>query len=354
MASTLAIELTDALGVVVTRMQIGPLLLDDLAAVEAAVIAQQDRRKRCDPRLPELARPELRCQLARLVKSSEPVVVARTTDEVVGLAVPDLQVYGSDSDMLTYWPSRKGESRDLVLSCPNEMVSEVADALLQTLDRFWVSCRATGAGLVWPARDIDLSVELACSGFKLDAQLAFRHMNDFLAGSGPQLQKLQTRHIIPSDTAAVVDIFMQVIDAHIPASPFARHTESAKPAFRTRLEAVLSHQYYPTEAEAFILVGELDHNVVAMADCWISSVSPTLTPILPSGRYGYINSFGVSSGLRRGGIGRKFEAAVHQEFSRRNVIGTYLWFSEYNASARNFWPSLGYKPIWTSYQRRTG
>jgi hypothetical protein len=56
--------------------------------------------------------------------------------------------------------------------------------------------------------------------------------------------------------------------------------------------------------------------------------------------------------LRRSGIGKDLEAAVDDELRHGDTLGTYLWFSAYYASASNFWPSLGYEPIWTSYQRR--
>jgi GNAT superfamily N-acetyltransferase len=333
----------------VAGVDVGPLRPADLSAVEEALLLQQDRRLRYDPRLPKLTTNEMHCQLCHLLESPAPIVVAKSVDRVVGLAVPRLQVYGRSSDMLTYWPSRKGESAELVVGCRQDAANGVAKVLLSALEDYWAAWRTTGAGLVWPTRDIDLSQEFSRYGFRLDAQLAFRNARD-RRGDGPQTHELLTRHAARSDTDAVVDIYLQVIEAHIPHSPFARHTEGAEPSFRARLEAILSTD--GNDDDSFVLVGQLDGRVVAAADCQVSIVNPSLSPILPPGRYGYINSFGVSSKLRRGGIGSEFEAAVHQEFCRRNVLGTYLWFSEYNVSARQFWPRLGYQPIWTSYQQR--
>ena len=317
----------------------------------AALLAQQSRRRiAIDPRLPRSCQRDCLDELPAGCNPRD-VLIARTNQHLMGVAFPRVTYNSPESDKLTYWPSRLGES-PLLAVCGNsdEDIRITVAALLDELDKKWRCEDATGACVMWPTNDADIESVLCTRGFSIDAYVALRTFQE------PKMRRssfpgMLCRRAGVHDLDSVVEIYMEVIDAHIPASPFAKFDPAAEKNFRHRFTRSLEANANGGDCE-FVLVAEFDDRIVAIAECKYVLVSEAPDSILPAGLYGYINSFGVSSRLRRNGIGKAFEADVASFFKSTGAIGVYLWFSYYNDSASHFWPRHGYLPIWTSYQRR--
>lgn len=323
----------------------------NLALLDNALKTQLGRNGELDPRLP-CPDQHLKAYQRMQADAHGTVLLAIEGKRVVGIAAPDVTVYPPGSDFPTYYPMRKGTLKALILGgATADECRCILATLLKGADYYWADEEATGAEVIWPNRDFSIRTELEKIGFALDGYLAFSRHVASESRMVPSLPGLQIRHANVSDQEVVVRLYLEIIEAHVICSPFARTIPAAEPRFRERLGAILKNENHDYSS-SFILVAELDGVVVAMAECWTTIVAPDQNFPVPIGRYGYVNSFGVSSSTRRSGIGHVLESAVRSEFNRHGLNSSYLWYSSYNASARNFWPGVGYDAVWVSYQRR--
>ena len=74
--------------------------------------------------------------------------------------------------------------------------------------------------------------------------------------------------------------------------------------------------------------------------------------MLPPGRYAYLNSVGVRADARGRGLGRALAAAAAA--AHGELDGSTLWFALYNPISSRVWPHLGWRPLWTLWERRAG
>ena len=317
----------------------------------AGLFREQYSRQSClHPQLPS-PQQQLAAQIESCLAPEHPIYLAMEEGRILGLAIPEVIAYPDGSDMPTYYPFRKGRSKALVL-CGRDVHEShnTLSALIQAMDLYWENNSATGAEIIWPTDDFSIDGTLKKHHFGIDGFLAFRELKARkpVSSSDPCVC---IRHARKRDEASIVDLYMEVIDVHVAHSPFARHIPAAEPRFRERLRAILGDGE-ASDRTSFVLVAEVKREVVAMAECWISTVSPHQDFPFKPGRYGYVNSLGVRGKVRRGGIGKILDAAVTAEFSAQNLNGSYLWYSARNPSARRFWPCVGYRPVWVAYQRR--
>lgn len=318
-----------------------------------AIERQQLRQQEVDNRLPCQPRDKLMARVKELLSSDASMQAVAQNGELVGFAGGDVHSYG-EADDVTYWPDRMGVARELVvLGCDEGNEGDILELLLGNLTHVWRSRGATGSSIVWPSHDIEIASTLSLFGFSLDAFFAFR--GEPAAWNNPQGGShgngVRLRSILPQDEDAVVSLFWEVIDSHIPNSPFARVVPAAEDRFRERIHRSLEGGDVTNEVP-FILVALCEHRVLAMAECFVVEGGLIGDQKLPVGRYGYINSFGVSRDARNRGLGSILEAGVNARFDALSVNGCCLWYSSYNRSARQFWTKLGYDPLWTSYQCR--
>ena len=317
------------------------------------IVSQQQRWRQIDPRLPQIPTSELSSFLKQGYESCKhfPVVVGPAAGPHC-MALPGLRSLNAQSDELVYFQRLTGTAIQASFRSTSPYVlDQVLGTLLARLEETWKADGATAAIFNWPTRDGDVKDLFRREGYALDSHLAVR---SGVSHSEPGCRSdwtVITRRAMPSDEAAILDLHRQVIQAHIPNAPFARLHPTAIPAMRNRLRRIWEGGTVE-EGASLVIIAELDDQVVAMAECQIRSIAAELGALLQPGRYLLINSFGVSQAVRRRGIGNILERAVTATCENLSVDGSYLIFSPYNPSANSFWPSVGYEPIWTLYQKR--
>jgi ribosomal protein S18 acetylase RimI-like enzyme len=168
----------------------------------------------------------------------------------------------------------------------------------------------------------------------------------------PKPVSLVLRDALPSDVDRAYDLSLQVIDAHIPASPFARRASGLRKGFEERFIAATSETdggFRPGTAP-FFLVAELDGQIAGLAECQMINADRSLDPVYPPTTVGYIESLGIEVELRTRGLGSALANHAHTALRDRGAVQSYLLVSHYNLGARAFWRKLGYTPVWGLYQ----
>lgn len=89
--------------------------------------------------------------------------------------------------------------------------------------------------------------------------------------------------------------------------------------------------------------------VVGMVESNLQDVAED-GPRLPPGRWGYLNSVGVTAGHRGGGVGTALVRRALADLEAAGATGHQLWFSAYNPASTAFWTGHGFRPLWTRYQ----
>jgi GNAT superfamily N-acetyltransferase len=317
------------------------------------IVSQQRRWSRIDSRLPQIPTSELPSFLKQGYESCKhPPVVVGPAASPDCMAFPGFRSLDPESDELVYFQRLTGTAIQASFrSTSPRVLDRVIGTLLARLEETWKAGGATAAIFNWPSRDGDVHDLFHREGYTLDSHIAVRSGVSHREPSCGSDGTVTTRRAISSDEAAILDLHRQVIQAHIPNAPFARLHPAAIPAMRDRLRRMWAGETVE-EGASLVIVAELDDRVVAMAECQIRSISAEPGALLQPGRYLLINSFGVSQAVRRRGIGNILERAVTETCANLSVDGSYLIFSPYNPSANSFWPSVGYEPIWTLYQKR--
>lgn len=317
------------------------------------IVNQQRRWRQIDPRLPQIPNSELSSFLKQGYESCKhlPIVVGPAASPDC-MAFPGFRNLDPQSDELVYFQRLTGIAiQTSFRSTSPHVLDQFLGTLLARLEETWKAGGATAAIINWPTRDGDVQDLFRREGYTLDSHLAVRYGASHLEPSYRSDWTVITRRAMPSDEAAILDLQRQVIQAHIPNAPFARLHPAAIPAMRDRLRKIWTGETIE-EGASLVIVAELHDQVVAMAECQIRSIAAEPGALLQPGRYVLISSFGVSQAVRQRGIGKILERAVTATCANLSVDSSYLIFSPYNPSANSFWPSVGYEPIWTLYQKR--
>jgi ribosomal protein S18 acetylase RimI-like enzyme len=314
---------------------------------------QQLRWSHSDMRLPSFTTAQIHelVKSARELSRNNPIVIG-SPDEPYCMAFPGRQLLPSDSEGLVYFEELSGVAQ---LTAFREIPGEIIHfrELVSALEAAWSAAGIDAALFYWPTRDGDMGDHFISAGYMLDSYMAVHMgpMPDWEIGNALKLREFTVRSARPKDEASILEIHRQVVQAHIPNAPFAREVPTSTFGIRERLRKFWAKEP-GSDMVPLILVVEAAGHVVAMADCWIHPVAPRLENPLRPGKYAYINSFGVASGLRRSGIGKILASRLSTELGNYDLDGSYLIYSPYNESARSFWPSIGYEPMWTLYQKR--
>jgi GNAT superfamily N-acetyltransferase len=204
--------------------------------------------------------------------------------------------------------------------------------------------RATGPGaaadgVLWPAADTAAAAWWAAAGLEPAGHYCLRPA-DPLTGALPA--GVTARPAGPADADEIVALHRESIAFQAAASPYVRLLPEALDAFRTRL----------TDGTSTSTVLSAGGRLVAVCEWWPVDGSG---PALPPGRYVYLNAVGVTAGARTGGLGRALVAAAISAATAAagaDLDGSTLWFSPHNPIASRVWPHLGWRPYWTSWERR--
>lgn len=188
-------------------------------------------------------------------------------------------------------------------------------AVLPLLERGFAPATHT---MVRPVRAADAAPEVASGGMRI-------------------------RSAMPADEASLVALMRELVT-----------TEVAFGATRARRRGIGDH--YAADAigfgEGWSQVAEIDGEVVGwmslspVEDSGWAAPSTSLEPIA------YLGIASVGRARRSGGIGRALAAAVHAHARAQAVSATLLDASAQNPWSIPFWHRVGYRPLWTTWQRR--
>ncbi|WP_444947139.1 GNAT family N-acetyltransferase [Micromonospora ureilytica] len=317
-----------------------------------AIVEQHRRRARLDDRLPSLDRSRLSSLVdASIPDSSASVRAVCEAGTVLALGWPAVDHYPVDSDKLAYYERDTGTTVALTLPEADSYCLDALGRLLERIETDWVASGATGANLVWPCREVSIDRVVAAHGFRKDACIAFKPVRELASAPARSASPYVVRDAVPTDEPHLLRLQEEVLAAHIPCSPFARRVPGVRARFHDRL-AEMWVRGPAVDGAPLVLVLEDRGRIFAMSECFVRQQEVALDMLLPAGRYGYVNTFGVLPECRGNGAGRFLAAAVETRLASYGVDGLYLYYSYYNSGAVAFWSRRGYSPLWRTYQRR--
>jgi GNAT superfamily N-acetyltransferase len=284
--------------------------------------------------------------------TGRPLVARDRHGRVRGYVQPAVWELPQSSLLHAFLTPRNGIARLLTLPDPaDEDASFVAAALLAALTSYWQEKHTSGDLIRWPSYDDRwLESALVREDFLLDSVCAYTQTPPALSGRA-LAPSLRIRSALPDDKEALVELFREELALHQECIPFARTSPLALDAFQKKL-ARLWEGADLEEGAPLVLVVERQGQIVAMAENTLVHVSPDDEPgFTPLGRYGCIDNMSVREEERGMGIGRLLAQAVFAAFAQFQLDGYILWYNPGNILADQFWPRLGFQPLWTTYQR---
>lgn len=288
------------------------------------------------------------------VTAARPLVALDAQGQIRGFVVPSLWHLSAQSPLLAFLTQRNGTARHFILPAPQEPeVSAVVTALLTALTPFWRSEQVTADLIRWPSQDAWLAPLLTAHGFRLDSVCALAPISLPLPVSRAGGEACLIRQAHPDDETALVALFTAEVRAHEAVVPAARLRPGALAGFRAKLHQLWSGGTLE-EGAPLVLVCEHEQQVVGMAEVSLLVVNEGDDPgfTLPGG-YGCLNNLSVHEGMRGQGIGRQVVQAVFDTFVARSraLDGVVLWYNPDHLQAGRFWSFMGFRPLWTTYQR---
>jgi GNAT superfamily N-acetyltransferase len=339
-----------------TEIRVTPLREEQIQAAVDLALAQDARQRALDPRLGTVrTRGDLEAALAERLSIGEPPLVALdAAGHVRGYALPGVWELAETSILRAFLSARNGVARHLALPDPKEADARAAAAaLLAALSASWRGSETTGDLVRWPSADPWLEPSLAEHGFRLDSICALHPPEPHVLSGRPPKPSLQVREALPEDEEALVRLLEEELRYHERYTPFVRSGPAVLQAFRRKLV----HRWAGaqlSEGAPLLVVVEQGHEIVAMAENTLLDASRDDEPgFTPPGRYGCIDNVSVREELRGQGIGHLLVQAIFDAFAATSLPldGYILWYNPDNPQAGQFWPRLGFVPLWTTYQR---
>lgn len=204
----------------------------------------------------------------------------------------------------------------------------------------------SAAAVTWPSRDVVATRAFLDHGLIPLAVLAVRRARaatGHAAAPGPP--GLEVRRAGPADLETCVRLAMDEVaySSLVGGSVLRADAEAIK---RTTLADRLGR------GEPVWLAQDAD-GPAGLLECGVaeSVAGSWLASLLPAGRWGYVNCASVAPARRGAGVGRALVDVALPELER-GTRGTYLYYNPPNPLSSVFWPSLGYRPLWTLWETR--
>lgn len=303
-----------------TSWSVRPAAADDADQIDALLRVKADRLEALDPRL----------RLSRTAsRGSSALVAVDGAGTVGGHLVPHLVELADDDEMRSFAAARAVSWRELAAGSP-QAIAAVVDA-----------ARVPGAAdaAAWPAADDEAPAMFARLGLEPVFAFALRPAGPLEPGPAAAV-----RLAVPEDADAVTVLHVSEVAFHEPHTPYVRVLPALEPAFRARLARMWSGADVPR-----VHVLEIDGAVAGMCEAMLQTSTDAGGQLAP-GRYCYLNSVAVDARWRGQGFGRTLVSAVIDAVA--DVDGYTLWYALGNPLASEVWPRLGFRPLWTSYERR--
>lgn len=305
-----------------TRYAVRPATAADSAAIDTQLSRQADRLEALDRRV-------------RMPRSAAPGgLVAVDAGAIAGHLRPLLVEITAGDELLSFSFPRTVHWQEVVTADP------VALAALAAASRVHGAADA----LLWPAVAGPAFGEV---GLEPSFVFALRP-----PGPLPCKTPVAVRRAWPADTESLVALHEAEVAFHEPHTPYIRRVPGLEPAYRARLQRAWAGAD-PVEGASVIHVAEIGGRVVAMCESMLqASPAGSAASRLPAGRYGFLNSVSVAAAHRGAGIGRAVVAAAIANLALYGVDGYTLWLATGNPLARRVWPALGFRALWTRFERR--
>jgi GNAT superfamily N-acetyltransferase len=218
------------------------------------------------------------------------------------------------------------------------------DALLEEWrNRLAAPQRDSACLVTWPSRDVQATRSLLDHGLVPLTCLAVRPRSRPVRPPEPAAG-VRVRRAGPGDVDAVVDLMLIELEyaALVGASvPRPDTVELKRAAANARL--------YSGDP---VWLAERDGLPIALAECgWVETEHHPMGRRLRAGRWAYINCVAVRAAARGSGVGRTLMAVVHREFAQAGV-DSFLYYNPANPLSSVFWPTQGYRPLWTIWEVR--
>ncbi len=298
----------------------------DEPAVAALLAATADRVAAADPR----------ARLPRRPGPGDGAMVAVDAAGVVhGHVRPEPRELAEDDEGRMYAPDRSIGWVDAAADGP-----AAVDALAAALRRAGTAGEEAD-GVLWPAADELAAGWWAAAGLEPAAHYALRPP-DPLPGTVPA--GVAVRPAGPADTEAVLALHQGAVVFQAAVSPYVRAVAAGETGFRRRLQ----------EGRSSTQVATAGGEVLGVCEWWLLPEDPGSDDrpgLLPPGRYAYLNSVAVRFAARGSGLGRALVGAALAA-AGPDLAGSVLWFTEHNPIASRVWPHLGWRPLWTLWERR--
>ena len=294
----------------------------------ALLAATADRVAALDP-LVRLAR--------RPLAGDGALVAVDEAGTVHGHVRPEVQEFEADDESRMFAPDRSVSWVDAAADGP-----AAVDALATALRRPGTA-GADADGVLWPVADELAASWWAAAGLERAAHYAVRPPGP-LPGQVPD--GVAVRPARPGDTEDVLALHRDAVVFQAAVSPYVRAVLAAEVGFRRRLQEGRSNTH----------VAVAGGDLVGVCEWWVMAVDPAADAdgrpaLLPPGRYAFLNSVAVRFESRGAGLGRALVGAALAA-GGPDLAGSTLWFNEHNPIASRVWPHLGWRPVWTSWERR--
>lgn len=199
----------------------------------------------------------------------------------------------------------------------------------------------TAAAVRWPSRDLAGPRSLIRHGFAALTTVAVRGAGR----AGPPSRAAVTVRVAgPADLDSLTDFAEELLRADV---PWGVLTE--RPAQRKTMRAGLSESLAEGD---LVLVAELDGAAVGYVAVSTGERAAWMAPLVNDTPMAYLSSLYVAEGARSRGVGEALAAAAHTHLDDAGVSATLLHYALPSPVSVPFWSRLGYRPLWTLWQRR--
>ncbi len=312
------------------------LARDEITEINEAV---GQRWRSIDPLLPGPADLPEGCQ-------PSPLVAAGPDGRPAGLAVCRHQHVPADSLAQTWGTADKFVLTMRVagpdtLRAADDLLGQWRDHLAGLKE---AAADDTAAVVLWPSRDVSGVLALLRHGLQPISVIAARPSGRPVPVHG-QAHDLLIRQADPDDLHAVTELEMGVIgyDAHFGgAIPRPATPALVRAGTRTALE----------QRPEWTWLALHRGRPVGLAVVEPPDEATWIAPLTRPGTTVYLQSMFISADRRRAGAGAALVRHVHDALDARGIDLTLLHYAQVNPLSAAFWPQMGYRPLWTTWEAR--
>ena len=166
-----------------------------------------------------------------------------------------------------------------------------------------------------------------------------------VSGPAPSAPGITIRHATNADLAACVALALEVVRYD---SQFGLLTErpSTAAGLRQNMTELLSRDH------PCVWLAVLDHRPVGIVTVDLPPHADWIAGRTSASPAAYLGLGGVRADIRGTGIGSALVTHVHHELDAAGVAVTLLHYAVPNPRSVPFWSIHGYRPLWTSWNRR--